>query len=100
MDNQKVEQRDQELWKMAKRRAGFKKSLLSYVLVNTLLIGIWAYTSWNGNLDFKIPYFWPFWPIVGWGIGLAFQYANAYHGSDIFSAEREYENLKNANQNK
>jgi class 3 adenylate cyclase len=34
-----------------------------YVLVNLLLVGIWA-ASGGG-------YFWPIWPILGWGIGLA-----------------------------
>lgn len=34
-----------------------------YVLVNLLLVGIWA--AGGGG------YFWPVWPILGWGIGLA-----------------------------
>jgi class 3 adenylate cyclase len=34
-----------------------------YLLVNALLIGIWA-ASGGG-------YFWPVWPILGWGIGVA-----------------------------
>jgi class 3 adenylate cyclase len=37
--------------------------LTYYVLVNVLLIGIWA-ASGGG-------YFWPIWPILGWGIGVA-----------------------------
>jgi class 3 adenylate cyclase len=36
--------------------------LTTYVLVNVLLIGIWA-ASGGG-------YFWPIWPILGWGIGV------------------------------
>jgi 2TM domain-containing protein len=35
-----------------------------YFLVNLFLIGIWAITSGFG-------YFWPIWPIMGWGLGLA-----------------------------
>jgi 2TM domain len=79
-----------ELWETARRRAGFKKSLTSYLLVNTFLIGIWYFTT-GGNSQ----HFWPIWPILGWGLGLAFQYANAYMGTQIFSAEKEYEKLKN-----
>ncbi len=33
-----------------------------YLLVNALLIGIWA-ASGGG-------YFWPIWPMLGWGLGL------------------------------
>jgi eukaryotic-like serine/threonine-protein kinase len=41
----------------------FKIHLTFYLLVNVFLIGIWA-ASGGG-------YFWPIWPILGWGIGLA-----------------------------
>ena len=37
--------------------------LRTFILVNLLLIGIWA-ASGGG-------YFWPIWPILGWGIGVA-----------------------------
>src|SRR3954466_10178190 len=41
----------------------FKIHLTVYVSVNLLLIGIWA--AGGGG------YFWPIWPILGWGIGVA-----------------------------
>lgn len=41
----------------------FKIHLTLYLLVNVLLVGIWA-ASGGGS-------FWPVWPILGWGIGLA-----------------------------
>jgi class 3 adenylate cyclase len=44
-------------------RKSFKIHLFVYVSVNVLLIGIWA----AGGAG----YFWPIWPILGWGIGLA-----------------------------
>jgi len=78
-----------ELWETARRRAAFKNSLSSYFLVNAFLIGIWYFTT-GGNSR----HFWPIWPILGWGLGLAFQYANAYMGTQLFSAEKEYEKLK------
>ena len=40
----------------------FRIHLTVYVLVNVLLIGIWA-ASGGG-------YFWPVWPALGWGIGV------------------------------
>jgi class 3 adenylate cyclase len=44
-------------------RQSFKTHLTFYLLVNVLLIGIWA-ASGGG-------YFWPVWPILGWGIAVA-----------------------------
>jgi class 3 adenylate cyclase len=41
----------------------FKTHLTLYLLVNVFLIGIWA-ASGGGN-------FWPIWPILGWGLGVA-----------------------------
>lgn len=42
----------------------FRAHATSYLLVMALLVGIWALTSPGG-------YFWPAWPMLGWGIGLA-----------------------------
>lgn len=35
----------------------------TFVLVNVLLIALWAATGAG--------YFWPIWPLLGWGIGVA-----------------------------
>ena len=50
-------------------RQSFKTHLTFYLLVNVLLIGVWA-ASGGG-------YFWPVWPILGWGIAVA------AHGSPL-----------------
>jgi class 3 adenylate cyclase len=42
--------------------ASVRIHLTTYILVNLMLIGIWA-ASGAG-------YFWPIWPILGWGIGV------------------------------
>ncbi|HPH36463.1 MAG TPA: 2TM domain-containing protein [Sediminibacterium sp.] len=84
------EPKDEVLWQIAKERVGFRWSLLSYVFVNLFLIGIWYFGS-KGNLD----HFWPIWPILGWGIGLVFQYLKAYHGNKVNNVEKEYQKLKN-----
>ncbi len=42
----------------------FRAHATSYLLVMALLVAIWALTSPGG-------YFWPIWPMLGWGIGLA-----------------------------
>ena len=46
-----------------KKKRDFRTHVLMYVLVNTMLVVIWAVTSGG--------YFWPVWSIAGWGIGLA-----------------------------
>jgi len=62
------EANDQELREKAlaqiKRKREFGAHLLTFVLVNALLIVIWAVTGAG--------FFWPIFPLLGWGIGLAF----------------------------
>ena len=60
--------REQAEARLRKKR-DFKSHLLVYVLVNAFLVVIWAVTSDGDSL------FWPIFPILGWGIGLA---ANAW----------------------
>jgi hypothetical protein len=45
-----------------KKRNDFHVHVLMYVLVNSFFIGIWALTH-SG-------FFWPAFPLMGWGIGL------------------------------
>ncbi len=42
---------------------GLRAHALAYVVVNAMLIGTWAVTDRR--------YFWPKWPLLGWGLGLA-----------------------------
>jgi hypothetical protein len=83
------QQKDEQLWKIAKARVAFRWSFASYFIVNAMLVVVWFFTS---GLD---SYFWPIWPMMGWGIGIAFQYFNAFHTNGPASVQREYEKLKN-----
>jgi hypothetical protein len=47
-----------------KKRRDFYGRLLFYALVNAFLVVIWAVTDLHG-------FFWPMFPIAGWGIMLA-----------------------------
>jgi hypothetical protein len=87
-----IQEKDNLLWKLAKRRAGFKWSLTAYIFMNAFLIAVWFFTTGVGS------YFWPFWSMFGWGIGIAFQYLDCYHSNSIFSVQAGYENLKEQNQ--
>ena len=66
---------DLELRRLAIRRAdmklAFRSHLIAYVIVNGGLTAIWVATSFGH-------YFWPIWPMLGWGIGLASHAAAVY----------------------
>jgi hypothetical protein len=47
-----------------RREQGFRAHATSYLLVMVMLVAIWLLTTPGG-------YFWPVWPMLGWGIGLA-----------------------------
>ncbi|MBV9987444.1 MAG: 2TM domain-containing protein [Chitinophagaceae bacterium] len=82
------EQQDQQLWKTAKARVNFRRSLATYLIINAVQVAIWYLVSGAGS------YFWPVWSILGWGIAIAFQYFNAYQSHGGSSAQEEYEKLK------
>jgi 2TM domain-containing protein len=84
---------DEMLWKIARKRAAFKRSFSVYVMVNAFLIAVWYFSSGPNS------YFWPIWPIIGWGFGILMQYLGAYQGKNIFTDEQEYERLKNQQRN-
>lgn len=89
------EGKDPQLWEIAKKRAGFKSHFYSYLIINVFLWAIWYFRygntyEWNG-----IP--WPLWVTMGWGIGLAFNYLDAYVYPKSNAVDKEYEKLKNQN---
>lgn len=83
---------DEVLWRKARKRADFRKNLYSYIAVNTFLWFVWWFTT-GINTGFT-GYPWPVWVMLGWGIGLAMQFYNAYLSNKKDLAEIEYEKLK------
>ncbi|MBL8773411.1 MAG: 2TM domain-containing protein [Phenylobacterium sp.] len=86
---------DVELRRLAIRRAdmklAFRSHLLAYVMVNAGLVAIYIATGDFGD------YFWPIWPMLGWGIGLAAHGASVYmNGEGIRDRliEEELEKLR------
>jgi hypothetical protein len=65
------EQRQRAVERIQAKR-GFRAHLTVYLAVNALLVLIWAVTS--------ATYFWPVWPMLGWGIGLVAHAASVYMG--------------------
>jgi hypothetical protein len=91
------DQRDEELWAIARKRAAFRRHLVTYLLVNSFLWLIWAFTGGEGYNSF-LP--WPIWPTLGWGVGLAFNYADAYMFHRENTVEQEYQKLLKKKQQK
>lgn len=91
------EGKDPQLWYIANKRAGFKRHLATYIVINLFFWALWFFTkSENKGYDGNgLP--WPVWPGIGWGIGVIFHYLGAYAHRGNNSVEREYEKLKNQN---
>lgn len=68
-----------QAYQMASRRVkakmGFYGHLASYVVVNGMLIGIYLLTAIAAG---GLYYPWFVWPMLGWGIGLAFHFLGAF----------------------
>ena len=53
-----------------RKKRGLQAHLIAYVSVNLLLVGIWYATGRH--------FFWPVFPILGWGIGVVFNIWDVY----------------------
>lgn len=67
--DEQSELREQAVVRLRQKRE-FGAHLLAYGMVNTIFVVIWAVTGAG--------FFWPIFPLMGWGIGIAF------HGWDAF----------------
>ena len=85
------EARDQAIKRLEAKRA-FLRHAATYVVVNLFLIFIWAVPSGGG-------YFWPIWPILGWGIGLAFHAWGTFFERPISESaiQREIDRSRSSN---
>jgi hypothetical protein len=73
--------------KRLKKRRDFKAHLLVYTMVNSFLVVIWFVTGHG--------FFWPVFPIVGWGIGVVMNAWDVFHDEEFTEDEiaREMERL-------
>lgn len=96
MNNEQLPQneKDAALWEIAKKRAKFKKTLVTYVIVNIFLWCLWYFQGHDFTTNFN-RWPWPLWVTLGWGVGLALQYSDAYISPKSISIQNEYEKLKN-----
>lgn len=61
--------------KRLKAKRDFRKSFAVYLAVNGFFVVIWAFGERG--------YFWPIWPMAGWGIAIVGQAWNAYFRKPI-----------------
>ena len=85
---------EEEIYEQAIKRVeakrGFYRHLFVYVLVNTILVLVWAFAAGRGY-----PWFW--WVIGGWGIGLAVNFVEVFvwpKGSDQTAIEKEADKIR------
>lgn len=83
---------DKRLWRLARKRAQFKKGFVVYLAVNVLLWAVWWFTI--GRQVGVNASTWPIYVTLGWGIGVVVAYFDAYGGNGRTLAEREYERLR------
>jgi hypothetical protein len=73
MDDERIDHESAE-WSSARKRVtdrrDFGSHVVAYVVVNTFLVFVWAFTGAG--------YFWPAWVLGAWGIGLVL------HAWDVF----------------
>lgn len=79
-----------EMYKRAriqvKKRLNFYKNLIAFVIINTALIII--------NLLTSPEHLWFYWPLLGWGIGLAFQAFSTFSTFSPIAGEWEERKIK------
>ena len=75
-----TEEQRQAAIRRIRAKRGFWSHFATYVVVNALLVVIWAVTSPG--------YFWPIWPMLGWGIGVAANAVSVYLRPSEISEKR------------
>ena len=84
------EQIYEEARKKVKAKREFYKHLVVYVVVNIILVIIWAFPAGGGY-----PWFW--WVIGGWGIGVLFNFLDVFvwqRRGDKGAIEKEAEKIR------
>ena len=84
-------EKDQALWRLAKKRVKFKRHLAAYIIVNSFLWAIWIFSPKEQD---ESQYPWPLMSMLGWGIGLAFHFLGTFVFENSNAIEKEYDKLK------
>lgn len=91
------EQRRDLALRRLKAKAEFRAHAFVYIAINAMLVVIWAITAnvFTASPTTPIGFFWPVFPIVGWGVGLATHGYSVFRGTVYTEAQiqRELRNL-------
>ena len=85
---------EKEVYEQAKKRVeakrAFYSNLMVYIVVNIILVLIWAFAAGRG-------YPWFLWPLGGWGIAIIFHFMSVFvfkEKSDKAAIEREADKIR------
>lgn len=85
------EEKDRILWKMAKKRVGFKNHLYSYLTVNVVFWIMWYFTGRESDSIYP----WPLSVTGWWGFGLFWHFMGVYvFEGKSNQVEKEFQKLK------
>ncbi len=93
-----TEMSEKELYEAARKRVEEKKGffihLATYIIINVMLVFIWAFPSGGG-------YPWFIWPLGGWGIGILFHFLGVFvftkqTGWEKREIEKEMEKMRHS----
>jgi hypothetical protein len=73
----------EEARKLLQARRDFAANIFSYVVINGMLTGIWAFSGRG--------YFWPAWVMIAWGAGLVFHAWDAFWRRPITDSDIDRE---------
>ncbi len=82
----------EEAMQSLKRKRDFRNDVFAYFVVNGLLVVIWLFIALTSDHWF----FWPIFPLAGWGIGLIFHWRDTYRRRSITQddVDREMRRLR------
>jgi len=85
--SQTTPDRDDNLWQQARQRVSLRRHTLTSLALIAFFTAVWYFT---GPYEGRDAYFWP---ILGWGIGLASHGFAASSSGAESAVEREYRKL-------
>ena len=90
------EQRREMAIRRIKAKSDFRVHLVVYLIINTMFVVFWAFTSnvLTAGPGSAASFFWPIFPIVGWGVGVAIHGYTVYRGG-VYTEEQIQRELRN-----
>jgi hypothetical protein len=82
--------KNDELWRVARNRTNFKIHITVYFLVNVLFWLVWSFTR---DILGDLSTVWPIYTTSGWGVVIIFHYLSVYKWNKKY-VQTEYEKLK------